>query len=304
MNAPKTTIELYRAYVQRHRLDWQWATGYAKDVAMRHWLRIVGDQKLSEVDSFAVDKYRAGLRQEVKATSVNSYVRSLRPVFAWAELHGWCPNPFSGSKKLREPEKAIATFRDDQIEMILAHTNQIWRRRILAAVESGLRFGEIVHLRSTDVDFSRDIITIRPHDASDHDFLWQPKHGKSRAVPLCAQLRLALESTETPYPFLTKARYHRLLELRACNKLTPRVAQKLDENRRPWSLCLETCDIHDLTFHDLRRTAITRWSRQMPPQDLIKLAGHADIKTTMQYYARPSDDIFDIARIGATGSER
>ncbi len=50
-------------------------------------------------------------------------------------------------------------------------------------------------------------------------------------------------------------------------------------------------------FHDLRRTAICNWFKEgMREYDVMKLAGHADFKTTHKYYLRVHDDLVDRAR--------
>jgi len=59
------------------------------------------------------------------------------------------------------------------------------------------------------------------------------------------------------------------------------------------------------TFHDLRRTCITRWTQgSLSPQEVKMLAGHASIETTMSYYAAIRPDVLDRARaIGVSGLE-
>ncbi len=49
--------------------------------------------------------------------------------------------------------------------------------------------------------------------------------------------------------------------------------------------------VEKCTIHDLRRSAITNWAEKLPFQVVHKLAGHSNIKTTMDYYliVRPED---------------
>ena len=45
-------------------------------------------------------------------------------------------------------------------------------------------------------------------------------------------------------------------------------------------------------FHDFRNTALTNWlANGMSEYDVMKLAGHADFKTTHQFYLAVSDDL-------------
>ncbi len=49
------------------------------------------------------------------------------------------------------------------------------------------------------------------------------------------------------------------------------------------------------TIHDLRRSAITNWARQLPIQVVQTLPGHASITTTRKYYLTVRPEDFDSA---------
>ena len=44
-------------------------------------------------------------------------------------------------------------------------------------------------------------------------------------------------------------------------------------------------------IYDLRHTCLTRWAKTMDPFTLMKLAGHADLNTTMRYVHLNDDDV-------------
>jgi integrase len=46
-------------------------------------------------------------------------------------------------------------------------------------------------------------------------------------------------------------------------------------------------------LHDLRRSTITNWAKELPIQVVQQLAGHSDISTTRKYYlaVQPEDMI-------------
>lgn len=46
----------------------------------------------------------------------------------------------------------------------------------------------------------------------------------------------------------------------------------------------KACGIKGLTFHDLRRTAITRLATKLNPFELAKMVGHKDLKMTLNVY--------------------
>ena len=51
------------------------------------------------------------------------------------------------------------------------------------------------------------------------------------------------------------------------------------------------------TIHDLRRSCITNWARELPIHVVQQLAGHSDIKTTQTYYLSVQDDDLETARV-------
>jgi len=62
--------------------------------------------------------------------------------------------------------------------------------------------------------------------------------------------------------------------------------------KRSWTTAKRIAGIDDLHFHDLRRTAITRWILQGQPIALAgKIAGHTNIETTMKHYTSADADI-------------
>ncbi len=67
--------------------------------------------------------------------------------------------------------------------------------------------------------------------------------------------------------------------------------------KRDFDLILHRAGISDGEFHDLRRTAICNWFEEgMSEFDVMKLAGHADFRTTHRFYLRVRDDLVQRAR--------
>jgi integrase len=53
--------------------------------------------------------------------------------------------------------------------------------------------------------------------------------------------------------------------------------------RRFKTLCRKA-KVGPYSVHDLRRSCITNWARELPIHVVQKLAGHSDIRTTQRYY--------------------
>jgi integrase len=54
---------------------------------------------------------------------------------------------------------------------------------------------------------------------------------------------------------------------------------------------LSASRVSPFVFYDLRHTCLTRWAKIMDPFTLMKLAGHADLNTTMRYVHLNDDDV-------------
>jgi integrase len=283
------------------------------------------------VDEFDIDTYRLYLLETGrKKVSVNGYVKMVRPIFKWAIRQGWiADDPFKYVRNFRVPQQRINVYKPCQIEAMLAVSNDMWRARemadiwqarILAAATAGMRRSEVLNLTLDDVNFEDCEITIQPkHDTAETWEYWT-KNNKHRKVPLVPMLYNLIVSKIIPslpagqqYLCLSEKRHWNLQRQRP---LGYRQRTNPDENfTKPFKRIIERANcllpkidrISNRTFHDLRRTCITQWTqnKELSPQEVKKLAGHADIKTTIDYYAAVRDDVCQRAqpKVGVIGFE-
>jgi len=139
------------------------------------------------------------------------------------------------------------------------------------AVATGMRRSELVNMRWSWVNFDANQILIR----NDGDFIPKGKH--ERAIPFdegTADVLRRLNGQRT-----TEADAYVFTGVHGENKLNA------DYLSKRFKLYVRLSDVsNDLTFHSLRHTFCT-WMIQagVPVPVVQKLAGHADVKTTMQY---------------------
>lgn len=273
------------------------------------------------VDEFDANKYRLYLLKTRKKVSVNSYVKMTRPIFKWAVRQGWITDdPFDGVRKFRIPQEQIHVYKPCQIEAMLAVSNDIWQARILAAATAAMRRSEVLNLTLDDINFEDCEIAIQPKRDTAETWEYWPKNKKYRIVPLVPMLynlivsKIILSLPQgQQYLTLSEKRHWALQRQRP---LGYRQRNNPDENfTKPFKRIIEKANfllpkldkIGQRTFHDLRRTAITRWTqnRDLSPQEVQKLAGHAYIKTTMEFYAAVRDDVCRRAQptVGVIGFE-
>ncbi|HEV7701287.1 MAG TPA: site-specific integrase [Pyrinomonadaceae bacterium] len=134
---------------------------------------------------------------------------------------------------------------------------------ILLAMDAGMRRGEILKLEWRDIDFHAGLIQIRGTNT---------KTERERLVPLTERAKEELHNIQAittgtrPFPFA--------------------------DFKRSWATAKRIAGIENLRFHDLRRTAITRWIQMGNPIALAgKIAGHTRLETTMKHYTAADVEI-------------
>ena len=99
---------------------------------------------------------------KLAARSVVKYHAVLHKIFSRAVIDQVVPtNPCSHSelpKVVKQPKRIITV---EQFEAILSNIPKRYRMVVLLAIETGLRWGELVALRPVDVDFTDHIVTVR-----------------------------------------------------------------------------------------------------------------------------------------------
>ena len=285
---------------KNHRINW--ATRSKTSRAFDYLVKAVGDMDVCNMTFADAEDYVDWLirvRNQAEA-SVNGYIKTVKPVLNWAIRRGMAEtNPFN-EIRLFKIKPTIRVYDDAEVHAMLHSANLIWRGRIIAALSAGLRKSEVLNLTFADIDFEKELITVRGKQDTDLTWQWDSKNREERILPLVPKLAniLLLLNVELPagqpYPFLSEKLYWDRKE--HIGQLSDRIKSCPDENWRPFKTILRRARIKSGTFHDLRRTCLTQWSKSMPYQELQRLAGHTDLQTTLTYYSAVGSDYLTRAR--------
>lgn len=272
----KSYLKVLRQFFGKHRIG---AITTANLRAYRQWRLEIGSRRAEVIAS--------GDFKAVKLTTINRELQTMRMMMNYAFAQGWITRDiFQGSKVIvaaAEKERTRVMTEDEERRLLAAcelgdrkHTytrkhygkdrevsqtinsdNPRLKAIILLAVDSGMRRGEILKLRWSDIDFEQGKINI----IGSHT-----KTERERDAPLSLRSTQALMNVRELYP--TDERPFPLADIKT-----------------GWQTALNLANISDLHFHDLRRTAITRWQKMgLPLAFAGKLAGHANPKTTQKHY--------------------
>ena len=93
-------------------------------------------------------------------------------------------NPAAGVEKRKVPRKLYDTLRAEEVPLLLAALKPHWRPVFATAVWTGLRKGELLGLRKSDVDMVAGTIAVRRSYDAD-----TTKGGHADLIPIAAGLR-------------------------------------------------------------------------------------------------------------------
>ncbi len=241
------------------------------------------------------------LDRGLSAPTLNTYHTRLKTFFSWCIEQGLCrDNPLQRIPKPKVKHKEKQYLSKQQYEQLLRCIETdatlrvesiksgevVWLANLVRfAVGTGLRLGELTSLSWDAVDLENHLITIR--NAGD----FTTKSGHERAIPIAGEALDVLRTMHTQRSsegndFVFQSR-------RGRNGDNERLNDEYVSKRFLHYVRLAKLPA-GLSFHSLRHTYIS-WMimRGVPVPVVQKLAGHADIKTTMGYAHLAPDALRD-----------
>jgi len=129
---------------------------------------------------------QAQTKDGLSPKSVNELRGAVYTLFRRATQRGlWRGlNPAAGIEKRKVPRKLYDTLRAEEVPLLLAALKPHWRPVFATAVWTGLRKGELLGLRKSDVDMVAGAIAVRRSYEAD-----TTKGGHADLIPIAAGLR-------------------------------------------------------------------------------------------------------------------
>lgn len=258
-------VSKYMAHARVSKKSW-----IHDEFRARRWADFFGQKRLDEITSWDVERYRMMRKEQAAPGTVNRELALLRHMFNLAIRWGDAKaNPVdTRSHFFREPKHRVRTLSSDEEERLMAALSRPGREHVRAivvvALNTGMRRGEILRLRWSDVDFAGGLLTVR-----------ETKNGEARVIPMNRVVRETLSG-------LPRAGDHVF-----CNPLTGRPIRSI---REAFERACREAGVENFRFHDLRHTAATKLV--LGGVDLVtvkEILGHKDIKMTLRY-AHPTPE--------------
>ncbi len=203
------------------------ASLYETALTLRHFERIAGKCNSKQITQDTVDRFILERGKEVQRSTLNKDIRNMKAFVGWCRKNRYV-NGNVELHLLKEPEKPVKSLNSDQIKRLIyaARLYRSMRMRILMALGTGLRRGDIESLKIDDADFTVNRITTRSRKSG------KIMGGRPVPVPIMAELSQYLSRFGAGQERLFKDKF----------------------NARQWNKICEDAGLVDLKFHDLRKT--------------------------------------------------
>jgi integrase len=226
----------------------------------------LGPMQLDKITSEVVSKYRDGRLREVSNNTVRLELAFISVVFEQCAKE-WGFKVSNPVKQIRIPKPGKPRqrrLRPGEEEVLLAacaaSCATYLHSLVVMAIETGMRFGELVSITWDNVDFSARTV-----------HLPDTKNGNPRTVPLSARALRAIRTVPSGYEgrvFMGKP----------------------GSIRAAFGAALKRSGVgSDLRFHDLRHEAVTRlFEKGLNPIEVGMISGHRSLSMLQRYtHMRP-----------------
>jgi integrase len=258
--------EIYLPWAKGNKRSWRNDNSRIKPI-----LAYFGSKKLIDITPFLVEKYKITRSKTItkrgtiraKAT-VNRELELLSRIFTLAMSNRLVRyNPVSEVEHLKgevRRTRYLLPEEEDRLMAQLTGKRSHLRLIILIALHTGMRRGEILRLKKSDLDFHRGEIRVT-----------QTKIDEDRTITMNETLRAELLS-------------HCSGLTSDCLFVNPRTGRSIGDIKNAFTSACNDAGIEGLRFHDLRHTASTRMGEAgVDPFTIAEIMGHKDIKTTARY---------------------
>lgn len=263
----------YKEEVSPDKRGWRWEQIRIEAITTKHpkW---PGERTIAELDEQDLIQWKNARRKSVKDSTVLREMALVNNVLEYArkEWHWITRNPMTDVSRPSTPHSRERIIEGVEIRKMLREmewsrsggitkAKQIAARCFIAALQTGMRAGEVTKLRWKDVRKNFCVL----HKG-------QTKTGMGRNVPLT---RAALRNLES-----LRGNHDEFVF-----NIDASVLDAIFRRNR------QRAGLDGFTFHDSRHTAATRMAQKLHVLDLCKVFGWTDPKRAMTYYNPTADQI-------------
>lgn len=233
---------------------------------LEDFLKFCGAQTLNHITADRVEAYKVKrVNDEVSKSTVNRAITVIKAFLNRAVALGYLDrNPAQFVKKLKEEQLQIKYLNDEDIKKLLAVCSPRVKQMVTIFLHTGMRLGELAHLRWEDLDYRHNLIHIQNQEG------WTTKNRKPRVIPMHPTIREIFKVLPNGHKYIfatnsgkTVESYIRAEILRYAKKAKVNANVKMFRSTFASNLVMNGADIYSVS----------------------KLLGHHDVKITEKHYA-------------------
>lgn len=262
--------ELAKLFDSSHGLNVRPRTQKSYEWTNREFISICSDKPLTAYTPYDFELFKQNImHRKLSKYGMNHYLMNVKTIWKYAKDFDFIEkNPAERLTICKIPEQKPLYFTRDEIAKLFKETPQsIFKDIFVMAYYSGLRQGEILNLKWTDVDFEKKLVRVSNSDE------FTTKTGKERIVPMHEEIE------------------RMLLRIKP-NAKSKWIFTKRDGWRyqgcylsRQMKITVKNLGLNPkLRFHSLRHSFASSLSQSgVPIFSISKLLGHSQVSTTMRY---------------------
>jgi len=234
------------------------ASIYEALLTLQHFQRLIGPSSSRQITQQSLDTFVLERGKKVKKDTLNKDIRNISAFLNWAVKNRYVASGLE-VKKVKVPQKPVTALFPQQVRDIIKLVSEYptLRLRVLLAVTTGLRRGDIEAIRIGDIHFDRNTITTRNRKAN--------KAMAERPVPekITTELSNYVATLPDGQELLFADRF----------------------SAKKWAKIRRKAGLPDLKFHDLRKTfASLLAQRGVSTAVTQRLLEHSSPQLTNQVY--------------------
>ncbi|TLD41910.1 MAG: Phage integrase [Candidatus Jettenia ecosi] len=272
LNLPKkkhipTLVEYSKTYLELHKTARE-NTIVSKRRAVNAFIRHLREIRLDKITPFIIEKYRIDRKKldGVKESSINQDVIILTHILNTAIKAGLLDrNPCREVKRFKITQSKDRILSESEVGLLFNKLTGKDRLIVLTSLFIGMRLGEVLRLKWSDIDFVKGLIT----------FI-QSKTGRLVTIPLSSFLAEEFQSYQRNSGTIFEDRV-----------ITRLVAASYSQR---FNKLFKSIGIDNFSFHSLRHCFASISSDT--GSDIVttkELLGHSDVSMTMRYNHKQLD---------------
>lgn len=261
----------------------------------------IGKMSLSELRAKDIQKYYNSLSNKgISPNVVNTINGFLYTCLESALKQNYIPQNYCKliilPKIIKEDEFTVLTLEEQNI-FLNAIQGHKYQAAFTLALGTGLRLGELLGLKWSDIDFNKNTVSIS-RSIKRTTLINDEGERNSQVLEQLPKTKTSIREVPIPSNIIENLKQYREKQLlvKKENKdvyndndyiFSDKLGNPLDPKRIPrnFKSILKKTGLKDIKFHSLRHTYATRlFEADVPIKTVQALMGHSDITTTMNIY--------------------